>query len=206
MTASRAHSISAKVTISVRSITYISRVNCPISRPISTCGSRLPQTATVRNSPRKSKLDIIMRKKWVLMFSMCAMMIWTPKSPLCASEDGLRDTCELRADFPIFTTTGWLQVQTEYRGHGYASQLVLYFSHDCFSHGGIPHYGYAVSESSTRVAGQVRVCPHETQPQMQKTRMDRNTINTNLPCSSLTARTTSVSRRKGYRILQPDIP
>lgn len=60
----------------------------------------------------------------------------------------------LRAEcgFSNIYDIGWLHVQTEYRGNGYAALLVNYFSRDCFAHGYIPHYGYAVSEISARVA------------------------------------------------------
>lgn len=47
---------------------------------------------------------------------------------------------------------GWLYVMPEYRGYGYAAQLVMHFSRDCFDNGLIPHYGYAVSPESARVA------------------------------------------------------
>jgi GNAT superfamily N-acetyltransferase len=47
---------------------------------------------------------------------------------------------------------GWLYVEPRFRGHGYACDLVMYFSHDMFAHGQIPHYGYAISEQSARVA------------------------------------------------------
>lgn len=47
---------------------------------------------------------------------------------------------------------GWVYVEPRFRGHGYAVNLVLKFSHDMFETGMIPHYGYAISESSARVA------------------------------------------------------
>lgn len=47
---------------------------------------------------------------------------------------------------------GWLYVEPRFRGKGYAASLVMYFSHDMFAHGAVPHYGYAISESSARVA------------------------------------------------------
>ncbi len=47
---------------------------------------------------------------------------------------------------------GWLYVETRFRGHGYAADLVQYFSKDMFANGAIPHYGYAISEASSRVA------------------------------------------------------
>lgn len=60
----------------------------------------------------------------------------------------------LRAEcwFSNIYDIGWIQVQTEYRGNGYAALLALYFSRDCFARGYIPHYGYAVSDASARVA------------------------------------------------------
>ncbi len=47
---------------------------------------------------------------------------------------------------------GWLYVLPRYRGNGYAAELVSYFSHETFSNGAIPHYGYAISNESVRVA------------------------------------------------------
>ena len=47
---------------------------------------------------------------------------------------------------------GWLYVEPRFRGHGYACDLVMHFSYDMFAHGQIPHYGYAISEQSARVA------------------------------------------------------
>ena len=47
---------------------------------------------------------------------------------------------------------GWLYVEPRFRGHGYAADLVMYFSKDLFAGGAIPHYGYAISEASVRVA------------------------------------------------------
>lgn len=47
---------------------------------------------------------------------------------------------------------GWVGVSPEARGKGYGYALVLYFSHDCFDNGLIPHYGYAISPASARVA------------------------------------------------------
>ncbi len=47
---------------------------------------------------------------------------------------------------------GWLYVEPRFRGHGYACDLVMYFSKDLFAHGAIPHYGYAISGESARVA------------------------------------------------------
>jgi len=47
---------------------------------------------------------------------------------------------------------GWLYVEPRYRGHGYAVDLVTYFSKDMFARQAIPHYGYAVSEESVSVA------------------------------------------------------
>ena len=47
---------------------------------------------------------------------------------------------------------GWLYVEPRYRGNGYASLLVQSFSRDMFAHGAIPHYGYAISKASARVA------------------------------------------------------
>jgi len=35
---------------------------------------------------------------------------------------------------------------------GYATELVLWFSHDSFRSGAVPHYGYAISKESARVA------------------------------------------------------
>ena len=60
----------------------------------------------------------------------------------------------LRAEcwFSNIYDIGWIQVQPEYRGNGYAVQLVNHFSRDCFARGFIPHYGYAVSDASARVA------------------------------------------------------
>ncbi len=47
---------------------------------------------------------------------------------------------------------GWLYVEPRFRGHGYACDLVMYFSRDLFASGAVPHYGYAISASSARVA------------------------------------------------------
>ena len=47
---------------------------------------------------------------------------------------------------------GWLYIEPQYRGKGYASLLVLNFSRDMFMNGLIPHYGYAVSKESAHVA------------------------------------------------------
>ncbi len=47
---------------------------------------------------------------------------------------------------------GWLYVEPRFRGHGYAADLVLKFSYDMFGTGMIPHYGFALSEASARVA------------------------------------------------------
>lgn len=47
---------------------------------------------------------------------------------------------------------GWLYVEPRFRGHGYAVDLVMYFSKDMFARGAIPHYGYAISSDSARVA------------------------------------------------------
>ena len=47
---------------------------------------------------------------------------------------------------------GWLYIEPKYRGKGYASLLVLNFSRDMFMNGLLPHYGYAISKESARVA------------------------------------------------------
>lgn len=47
---------------------------------------------------------------------------------------------------------GWLYVEPRFRGHGYAVELVMYFSKDMFVNDAVPHYGYAISEASARVA------------------------------------------------------
>ena len=47
---------------------------------------------------------------------------------------------------------GWLYIEPKYRGKGYATLLVLDFSKEMFKNGLIPHYGYAISEESARVA------------------------------------------------------
>ena len=47
---------------------------------------------------------------------------------------------------------GWLYIEPQYRGKGYASLLVMYFSKDMFMNDLIPHYGYAISIASARVA------------------------------------------------------
>ena len=47
---------------------------------------------------------------------------------------------------------GWLYVEPRFRGHGYACDLVMYFSQDMFESSRIPHYGYAISNASARVA------------------------------------------------------
>ena len=47
---------------------------------------------------------------------------------------------------------GWLYVEPRFRGHGYAVDLVMYFSTDMFANNAIPHYGYAVSDASASVA------------------------------------------------------
>lgn len=47
---------------------------------------------------------------------------------------------------------GWLYVEPRFRGHGYATDLVMYFSKDMFANRAIPHYGYAISQASARVA------------------------------------------------------
>lgn len=47
---------------------------------------------------------------------------------------------------------GWLYIEQKYRCKGYATELVLHFSRDMFEHDAIPHYGYAISKESSRVA------------------------------------------------------
>ena len=47
---------------------------------------------------------------------------------------------------------GWLYVEPRFRGQGFAPALVVHFSKDMFVNGKIPHYGYAISEESARVA------------------------------------------------------
>lgn len=47
---------------------------------------------------------------------------------------------------------GWLYIEPQYRGKGYASLLVMNFSRDMFVNGLMPHYGYAISIASARVA------------------------------------------------------
>jgi len=47
---------------------------------------------------------------------------------------------------------GWVGVSPEARGKGYGMALVLFFSYDCFDNGLVPHYGYAISPASARVA------------------------------------------------------
>lgn len=47
---------------------------------------------------------------------------------------------------------GWLYVEERYRGNGYATELASWFSHDMFNSGAIPHYGFAISKESARVA------------------------------------------------------
>ena len=47
---------------------------------------------------------------------------------------------------------GWLYIEPQYRGKGYASLLVMNFSRDMFMNGLMPHYGYAISIASARVA------------------------------------------------------
>lgn len=47
---------------------------------------------------------------------------------------------------------GWLYVEPRFRGHGYACDLVMYFSKNLFARGAVPHYGYAISGESARVA------------------------------------------------------
>ncbi len=47
---------------------------------------------------------------------------------------------------------GWLYMEPNLRGHGYAAYLVAFFAKEMFTSGKIPHYGYAVSEQSARVA------------------------------------------------------
>ena len=66
---------------------------------------------------------------------------------------------------------GWLYVEPRFRGHGYACDLVMYFSKDLFSRGAIPHYGYAISGASERVAqkcgytcDQTALSCHQLQP------------------------------------------
>ncbi len=54
---------------------------------------------------------------------------------------------------------GWLYVEPRFRGHGYACDLVMYFSKDMFDHGAIPHYGYAISKESESVA---RKCGYQS--------------------------------------------
>lgn len=60
----------------------------------------------------------------------------------------LRAECGYKNIYDI----GWLYVEPRFRGHGYACDLVMYFSHDMFAHGRIPHYGYAISAQSARTA------------------------------------------------------
>lgn len=47
---------------------------------------------------------------------------------------------------------GWLYIEPSYRGMGYAAALVSYFSREMFNADLVPHYGYAISEQSARVA------------------------------------------------------
>lgn len=47
---------------------------------------------------------------------------------------------------------GWLYIEPQHRGKGYASLLVMDFSRNMFMNGLIPHYGYAISKESARVA------------------------------------------------------
>ena len=47
---------------------------------------------------------------------------------------------------------GWLYIEPQYRGKGYASLLVMNFSRDMFMNDLMPHYGYAISIASARVA------------------------------------------------------
>lgn len=47
---------------------------------------------------------------------------------------------------------GWVFVQPDERGHGYAPMLVSYYARDCAEHGLFPSYGLAVTPESERVA------------------------------------------------------
>ncbi len=60
----------------------------------------------------------------------------------------------LRAEcgFSNIYDIGWLYVRPDYRGHHYAVHLTHFFSADCFAAGRVPHYGFAISDASVRVA------------------------------------------------------
>ncbi len=60
----------------------------------------------------------------------------------------LRAECGYKNIYDI----GWLYIEQKYRCKGYATELVLHFSKDMFEQDAIPHYGYAISKESSRVA------------------------------------------------------
>jgi len=70
----------------------------------------------------------------------------------------------LRAEngFSNIYDIGWVYVLPEYRGHGYAAYLVLFFSDYCFEKGFIPQYGYAINHESIKVA---KKCGYKCDPQ-----------------------------------------
>ncbi|MCQ2436214.1 MAG: GNAT family N-acetyltransferase [Clostridia bacterium] len=47
---------------------------------------------------------------------------------------------------------GWVQVDIDERGKGYAKQLVSYFAADSIKNGLIPRYSFAMSNESEKVA------------------------------------------------------
>ncbi len=47
---------------------------------------------------------------------------------------------------------GWVQVLPRCQGRGYGKQLTAYFSRDCFAHGLVPQYGFAINDASVAVA------------------------------------------------------
>ena len=75
---------------------------------------------------------------------------------------GLKDTSlqktrwigYLRAENGVgnYMDIGWVQVDIDKRGHGYAKQLVSFFSADSIKKGHIPRYSFAMSSESEKVA------------------------------------------------------
>ena len=60
----------------------------------------------------------------------------------------LRAECAYKNYYDI----GWLHIEPAYRGQGLGTCLTLAFAHDCLARGDRPHFGFAISEESARVA------------------------------------------------------
>lgn len=77
---------------------------------------------------------------------------------------GIKDSsCEIRwigylrteKGFGNYMDIGFLFVNVEFRGHGYAKQLVSHFTRECLKNGKIPRYSFALNPESEGVA---KVC------------------------------------------------